>query len=131
MSSVNKVMLLSHLGRDPEVRKLSSGSPVVSLRIATNDRWRDKETGERREKTEWHSVSIFNESLGRIAEQYLRKGSLVYLAGELRTRKWQDQAGHDRETTEVVLTGPNCELTLVPNGRGVGSGQPTAAMQPG
>ena len=114
---VNKVILLGNLGRDPEVKQLRSGDPVVNLRIATNDTWRDKETGERRERTEWHSVVIFNPTLGRVAEQYLKKGSKVYVAGRLRTRTWQDQAGADRTTTEIVLGGPDCELTLLPDGR--------------
>ena len=123
---VNKVILLGTLGRDPEVRQLRSGDPVVNLRIATNDTWRDKATGERRERTEWHSVVIFNPTLGRVAEQYLKKGSKVYVAGRLRTRTWQDQAGADRTTTEIVLGGPDCELTLLPDGRRGGSREASA-----
>jgi single-strand DNA-binding protein len=101
--SVNKVILIGNLGRDPEVRRLNSGDPVVNLRIATSETWRDKQTGERRERTEWHSVVIFNENLARVAEQYLRKGSKVYVEGQLQTREWEDQSGQRRFTTEVVL----------------------------
>ena len=118
--SVNKVILVGNLGRDPEVRRLNSGAPVVNLRIATSENWRDKSTGERQERTEWHSVAIFNENLGRIAEQYLRKGSKVYVEGQLQTRKWQDQSGQDKYTTEVVLTRFRGELTLL-DGRGDGA----------
>lgn len=117
--SVNKVILLGNLGRDPEVRRLNSGAPVVSLRIATSESWRDKNTGERQERTEWHNVVIFNENLCKIAEQYLKKGSKVYVEGQLQTRKWQDQSGQDRYTTEVVLTRFRGELTLL-DGRGDG-----------
>ncbi|WP_333818468.1 single-stranded DNA-binding protein, partial [Tabrizicola sp.] len=101
--SVNKVILIGNLGRDPEVRSFQNGGKVVNLRIATSDTWRDKQTGERKERTEWHSVAIFNEALGRIAEQYLKKGSTVYIEGQLETRKWQDQSGQDKYSTEVVL----------------------------
>src|SRR5690606_19690228 len=94
--SVNKVILVGNLGRDPEVRRLNSGAPVVNLRIATSENWRDKNTGERQERTEWHNVVIFNENLAKIAEQYLKKGSKVYVEGQLQTRKWQDQSGQDR-----------------------------------
>ncbi len=118
--SVNKVILIGNLGRDPEVRTFPSGGKVVNLRVATSENWRDKQSGERREKTEWHSVAIFNENLGRIAEQYLRKGSKVYLEGQLETRKWQDQSGQDRYSTEVVLRF-NAALTLL-DGRGEGGG---------
>ncbi|MHA1158478.1 MAG: single-stranded DNA-binding protein [Alphaproteobacteria bacterium] len=111
--SVNKVILVGNLGRDPEVRSLQSGSKVVNLRVATSESWRDKTSGERQERTEWHSVAIFNENLGRIAEQYLRKGSKVYLEGQLQTRKWQDQSGNDRYSTEVVLQRFRGELTLL------------------
>jgi single-strand DNA-binding protein len=99
---------------------------MVSLRIATNDNWRDKATGERRERTEWHSVVIFNENLGKIAERYLKKGSKVYVAGRLRTRTWQDDGGNDRTSTEIVLSGPEGELTLLPDGRRGGSGESAA-----
>jgi single-strand DNA-binding protein len=122
--SVNKVILVGNLGRDPEVRRTNNGDPIVNLRIATSENWRDKQTGERRERTEWHSVVIFNEALGRIAEQYLKKGSKVYLEGQLQTRKWQDQSGADRYTTEVVLQRYRGELTLLDSrGGGGGGGQ--------
>jgi single-strand DNA-binding protein len=119
--SVNKVILVGNLGRDPEVRSFPNGGKVVNLRIATSETWRDKQSGERKERTEWHSVAIFNENLGRIAEQYLRKGSKVYLEGQLETRKWQDQSGQDRYSTEVVLRQFRGELTLL-DGRGEGGG---------
>ena len=111
--SVNKVILVGNLGRDPEVRSFQNGGKVCSLRIATSISWKDQQTGERRERTEWHSVSIFSEPLARIAEQYLRKGSKVYLEGQLETRKWQDQSGQDRYTTEVVLRPYRSALTLL------------------
>ncbi len=101
--SVNKVIIVGNLGRDPEVRNFQNGGKVVNLRIATSENWKDRNTGERKERTEWHSVAIFSEPLGRIAEQYLRKGSKVYIEGQLETRKWQDQSGQDRYSTEVVL----------------------------
>ena len=119
--SVNKVILVGNLGRDPEVRTFANGGKVVNLRIATSENWKDRNTGERREKTEWHSVAIFNENLGRIAEQYLKKGSTVYIEGQLETRKWQDQSGADRYTTEVVVKQFRGELTLL-GGRGDGGG---------
>ncbi|MCC6983973.1 MAG: single-stranded DNA-binding protein, partial [Bauldia sp.] len=119
--SVNKVILIGNLGKDPEVRKLNSGGSVVNLRVATTESWRDKATGERQERTEWHSVVIFNENLAKVAEQYLRKGSKVYLEGQLQTRKWQDQSGQDRYTTEVVLQRFRGELTLL-DSRGGGQG---------
>lgn len=119
--SVNKVILVGNLGRDPEVRSFPNGGKVVNLRIATSETWRDKQSGERKERTEWHSVAIFNENLGRIAEQYLRKGSTVYIEGQLETRKWQDQSGADRYSTEVVLRQFRGELTLL-GGRGEGGG---------
>ncbi|MFQ5346431.1 MAG: single-stranded DNA-binding protein [Rhodothalassiaceae bacterium] len=111
--SVNKVILVGNLGRDPEVRSLSNGSPVVNLSVATSETWRDKGTGERRERTEWHRVVIFNENLARVAEQYLRKGSKVYLEGQLQTRKWQDQSGADRYSTEIVLQRFRGELVML------------------
>ena len=111
--SINKVILVGNLGRDPEVRRLNSGAPVVNLRVATSENWRDKNTGERQERTEWHNVVIFNENLGRIAEQYLKKGSKVYIEGQLQTRKWQDQSGQDRYTTEVVIQRFRGELALL------------------
>ncbi len=119
--SVNKVILVGNLGRDPEVRTFQNGGKVCNLRIATSENWKDRNTGERREKTEWHSVAIFSEPLARIAEQYLRKGSKVYLEGQLETRKWQDQSGQDRYTTEVVLRPYKGELTLL-DSRGEGGG---------
>jgi len=119
--SVNKVILIGNLGRDPEVRNFPNGGKVCNLRIATSERWRDRNTGENREKTEWHSVAIFSEPLVRIAEQYLRKGSKVYLEGQLETRKWQDQSGQDRYSTEVVLRPYKGELTML-DGRGEGGG---------
>ncbi len=119
--SVNKVILIGNLGADPEIRRTNDGRPIANLRVATSENWRDKATGERREKTEWHRVVIFNEGLCRIAEQYLRKGSKVYLEGQLQTRKWQDQSGADRYSTEVVLQGFNSQLTML-DGRGEGGG---------
>ena len=118
--SVNKVIIVGNLGRDPEVRSFPNGGKVVNLRIATSESWRDKSSGERKERTEWHSVAIFNEALGKIAEQYLKKGSTVYIEGQLETRKWQDQSGADRYTTEVVLRQFRGELTLL-GGRDGGS----------
>jgi len=117
--SVNKVILIGNLGRDPEVRTFQNGGKVCNLRIATSDRWRDKATGENRERTEWHSVAIFQEGLVRVAEQYLRKGSTVYIEGKLQTRKWQDQSGADRYSTEVVLQGFDGTLVML-GGRGDG-----------
>lgn len=111
--SVNKVIIIGNLGRDPEVRSFPNGGKVCNLRIATSERWRDKNTGEQREKTEWHSVAIFNEGLVRVAEQYLRKGSTVYIEGQLETRKWQDQSGADRYSTEIVLRPYRGELTML------------------
>ena len=119
--SVNKVILIGNLGRDPEVRSFQNGGKVCNLRIATSETWKDKNTGERREKTEWHSVAIFQEGLVRIAEQYLKKGSKVYIEGQLQTRKWQDQSGADRYSTEVVLQGFGGTLTML-DGRDGGSG---------
>ena len=119
--SVNKVIIVGNLGRDPEVRSFQNGGKVCNLRIATSEQWKDRNTGERRERTEWHSVAIFSEPLARIAEQYLRKGSKVYIEGQLETRKWQDQSGQDRYSTEVVLRPFRSELTLL-DGRGEGGG---------
>ncbi len=119
--SVNKVILIGNLGRDPETRRTQDGRPIVHLSVATTDTWRDKNTGERRDKTEWHRVVIFNEGLCRIAEQDLKKGSKVYLEGSLQTRKWQDQqSGQEKYTTEVVLQGFNCALTML-DSRGGGA----------
>lgn len=111
--SVNKVMLIGNLGADPEVRSFPNGGQVVSLRVATSEAWKDKNTGERKERTEWHSISIFNEALGRIATQYLKKGATIYLEGQLETRKWEDQSGNDRYSTEVVLRPYRGNLTLL------------------
>lgn len=118
--SVNKVIIIGNLGRDPEVRSFSNGGKVCNLRIATSETWKDKSTGERKERTEWHSVAIFQEGLVRIAEQYLKKGSKVYIEGKLQTRKWQDQSGQDRYSTEVVLQGFDGTLTML-DGRDGGS----------
>jgi single-strand DNA-binding protein len=120
--SVNKVILVGNLGRDPEVRTFQNGGKVCNLRIATSENWKDRNTGERKEKTEWHSVAIFSEPLARIAEQYLKKGSKVYIEGQLETRKWQDQSGQDRYTTEVVLRPYRGELTLLDARDGGGGG---------
>lgn len=119
--SVNKVILVGNLGRDPEVRSFQNGGKVCNLRIATSETWRDRSSGERKERTEWHSVAIFNENLAKIAEQYLRKGSKVYIEGQLETRKWQDQSGQDRYSTEVVLRQFRGEMQLL-DGRGEGGG---------
>jgi single-strand DNA-binding protein len=119
--SVNKVILVGNLGADPEIRRTQDGRPVANLSVATSEQWRDKASGERRERTEWHRVVIFNEGLCRIAEQYLKKGSKVYLEGQLQTRKWTDQSGQDRYSTEVVLQGFNSVLTML-DGRGEGGG---------
>lgn len=113
MSSVNKAILVGNLGADPEVRQTSDGRPVVNLRIATSENWKDKNTGEKRERTEWHKIVIFSEGLCRVAEQYLRKGSKVYLEGQIQTRKWQDQSGQDKYSTEIVLQGFNSTLTML------------------
>jgi single-strand DNA-binding protein len=120
--SVNKVILVGNLGRDPEVRRLNSGDQVVNIRIATSESWRDKTSGERKEKTEWHSVVIFNEQIGKIVEQYCKKGSKVYVEGQLQTRKWTDQSGAEKYTTEIVLQRFRGELTLL-DSRGAGSGE--------
>lgn len=118
MSGVNKVILVGYLGADPEVRHTQAGAPVASMRIATNETWRDKTTGERKERTEWHSVVIWNEPLVKVAEQYLKKGSRVYIEGKLSTRKWQAKDGSDRYTTEVVLQGFNAQLTMLDGASG-------------
>jgi len=120
--SVNKVILIGNLGADPEIRRTQDGRPVANLRLATSESWKDKTTGERKEKTEWHRVVIFNENLCRIAEQYLKKGSKVFIEGALQTRKWQDQSGQDRYSTEVVLQGFRGELTLLDRAGSAGSG---------
>jgi single-strand DNA-binding protein len=117
--SVNKVILVGNLGRDPEVRRLTSGDPVVNLSIATSESWRDKASGERKEKTEWHRVVIFNENLGKVAEQYLKKGAKVYIEGQLQTRKYTDKDGAEKYSTEIVLQKFRGELTML-DGRGDG-----------
>jgi single-strand DNA-binding protein len=125
--SVNKVILVGNLGKDPEIRRTQDGRPIANLRVATTETWRDKTSGERREKTEWHSVVIFNEGLCRVAEQYLKKGAKVYIEGQLQTRKWQGQDGQDRYSTEVVLQGFNSTLTML-DGR-AGGASASAGMQ--
>jgi len=149
--SVNKVILVGNLGKDPEIRRTQDGRPIANLRIATSETWRDKTTGERREKTEWHSVVVFSEGLCRVVEQYLKKGAKVYIEGSLQTRKWQGQDGQDRYTTEVVLQGFNSVLTMLdargsgasasnampeddgyaPSGNGSGGKRSTTASAPG
>lgn len=115
--SVNKVIIIGRLGRDPEVRTFQSGGRVVNLNIATSESWKDKATGEKKERTEWHTVAIFNEPIGKIAEQYLKKGANVYIEGQIETRKWQDQSGADRYTTEIVIRPFRGELTLLDSRR--------------
>ena len=127
--SDNKVILIGNLGADPEVRSFANGGKVVNLRIATSEQWKDRNSGERQERTEWHSVAIFSEPLARVAEQYLRKGSKVYLEGQLETRKWQDQSGQDRYTTEVVLRPFSGTLTLL-DGRSEDGGVNRAGGSP-
>lgn len=133
--SINKVTLIGNLGADPEVRAFQNGGKVCNLRIATSETWRDKNSGERRERTEWHTVAIFSEPLVKVAEQYLRKGSKVYIEGQLETRKWQDQSGNDRYSTEVVMRPYKSELTLLDSKTGSESGgydnsQPPAGGAP-
>lgn len=120
--SVNKVILVGNLGSDPEIRRLQSGEPVANLRIATSESWRDRQSGERKDKTEWHSVVIFNENLAKVAEQYLKKGAKVYVEGQLQTRKWTDQQGNDKYTTEIVLQKFRGELQML-DSRGEGQQQ--------
>ncbi|TCP43951.1 single-stranded DNA-binding protein [Rhodovulum marinum] len=120
--SINRVQLLGHLGRDPEVRSFPNGGKVCNFRLATSDRWKDRNTGEQRERTEWHTIAIFNEALVRVAEQYLRKGSKVLVEGRLETRKWQDQSGQDRYSTEIVLRPYNGDLILLDGRSGQGDG---------
>ncbi|HKY83173.1 MAG TPA: single-stranded DNA-binding protein [Sphingobium sp.] len=120
--SVNKVILVGNLGADPEVKSFQNGGKVCNLRIATSESWKDRNSGERKERTEWHSVSIFSEGLAGVAERFLRKGSKIYVEGQLRTRKWQDQSGNDRYTTEVVLQGPGAVLTMLDGAPGGGQG---------
>jgi len=120
--SVNKVILVGNLGADPEIKRTQDGRPIANLRVATSESWRDKNTGERKEKTEWHRVVIFSEGLCRVAEQYLKKGSKVYVEGQLQTRKWTDQSGAERYSTEVVLQGFNATLTMLDGRSGGGGG---------
>ena len=120
--SVNKVIIVGNLGADPEVKSFQNGGKVCNLRIATSENWKDKNTGEKQERTEWHSVAIFSEGLAGVAERFLRKGSKVYIEGQLRTRKWQDQSGNDRYSTEVVLQGPGSVLTMLNGAPGGGQG---------
>ena len=120
--SVNKVILVGNLGKDPEIRRTQDGRPIANLSVATSDTWRDKATGERKEKTEWHRVVIFNEGLCKVAEQYLKKGAKVYIEGQLQTRKWTDQAGVEKYSTEVVLQGFNSVLTMLDGRSGGGAG---------
>lgn len=127
--SVNKVILIGNLGRDPEVRSLQNGGEVANLSVATSESWRDRESGERRERTEWHRVVIFNENLLKVAKQYLKKGSKVYLEGQLQTRKWTDQSGQERYSTEVVLPRFRGELTML-DGRGGGESQASQGSEP-
>jgi single-strand DNA-binding protein len=121
--SVNKVILVGNLGADPEIRRLNSGDPVVNFRIATSESWRDKNSGERKEKTEWHNIVVFNDNLAKVAEQYLKKGMKVYVEGQLQTRKWQDQTGNDRYTTEIVLQKFRGELQMLDARGGGGDAQ--------
>ncbi len=120
--SVNKVILVGNLGADPEIRRTQDGRPIANLRIATSETWRDKNSGERKEKTEWHRVVIFNEGLCKVAEQYLKKGAKVYIEGALQTRKWTDQSGQEKYSTEVVLQGFNSVMTMLDGARGGGGG---------
>jgi single-strand DNA-binding protein len=129
MASVNKVILIGNLGRDPEVRTFQNGNKVCNLSIATSEKWRDKNSGERKERTEWHSVAIFSEPLAKVAEQYLRKGSKVYIEGQLETRKWQDQSGNDKYSTEVVLRPYSSTLTMLDGGGNDNSGGGYGAPQ--
>ena len=121
MSSVNKVILIGNLGADPEVRSFQNGGRIANLRIATTEQWKDKNTGEKKERTEWHSVVLSSEGLAGVAERYLRKGSKVYIEGQLRTRKWQDQSGQDRYSTEIVVGGHNGVLTMLDGPQGGGN----------
>ena len=124
-NSVNKVILVGNLGADPEIRRTQDGRPIANLRLATTESWRDKSSGERRDRTEWHRVVIFSEGLAKVAEQYLKKGARVYVEGQLQTRKWQDQQGQDRYSTEVVLQGFGAQLVMLDRaGGGAGSGMP-------
>ncbi|CBI76336.1 single-strand DNA binding protein [Bartonella clarridgeiae 73] len=125
--SLNKVILIGNLGADPEIRRLNSGDQVANLRIATSESWRDRNTNERKERTEWHNIVIFNENLIKVVEQYLKKGSKIYIEGQLQTRKWQDQSGNDRYTTEIVLQRYRGELQML-NSREIGSGEQISSV---
>src|SRR5579864_4053106 len=129
--SVNKVILIGNLGADPEIRRTQDGRPIANLRVATSESWRDKATGERREKTEWHRVTIFNEGLAKVAEQYLKKGARIYVEGQIQTRKWQDQSGQDRYSTEIVLSAFRGELIMLSGNDGdeAGSARDRAPAQ--
>jgi single-strand DNA-binding protein len=130
--SVNKVILVGNLGADPEVKRMPSGEAIVNLSVATSETWRDKQSGERKEKTEWHRVVIFNENIAKVAEQYLKKGSKVYLEGQLQTRKWQDKTGADRYSTEIVLQRYRGEMTLLDGrneGGSMGGGEGRGSME--
>mgnify|MGYP000029434854 CR=1 FL=1 len=128
--SVNKVIILGNLGADPEVRSFQNGGQVCNLRLATSETWKDKNTGEKKERTEWHTVAVFQEGLVRVCQQYLRKGSKVYIEGKLQTRKWQDQSGNDRYSTEVVLQGFDGKLVMLDAPSGQGSQPYNAPAQP-
>ena len=121
--SVNKVILVGNVGADPEIRRTQAGAPIANLRVATSETWRDRNSGERKEKTEWHTVIVFNEGLCKVVEQYVKKGSKLYIEGSLQTRKWQDQSGNDRYSTEVVLQGFGGTLTMLDNPSGQSSQQ--------
>ena len=129
--SVNKVILIGNLGRDPEVRSFQNGGKVANLRVATSENWKDKNSGERRERTEWHSVAIFGEGLVGVVERFLKKGSKVYIEGQLETRKWQDQSGQDRYTTEVVVRGFSGSMQMLDGPRGAGNGSSDAGGDAG
>lgn len=129
--SLNKVMLIGNLGADPEIRSFQNGGKVANLRIATSENWKDRNSGERKEKTEWHTVAVFSEGLVGVVERFLKKGSKVYLEGKLQTRKWQDQNGQDRYSTEVVLQGPNEVMTMLDGAQGGGGGQRSGGWQQG
>ncbi len=129
--SLNKVMLIGNLGADPEIRSFQNGGKVANLRIATSESWKDRNTGERKEKTEWHTVAIFSEGLVGVVERFLKKGSKVYIEGKLQTRKWQDQNGQDRYSTEVVLQGPNAVMTMLDGAQGGGGGGRAGGWQSG
>ena len=129
--SVNKVILVGNLGKDPEIRRTQDGRPIANFSLATSESWRDKATGERKEKTEWHRVVVFNENICKVVEQYLKKGAKVYVEGQLQTRKWQDQSGQEKYSTEVVLQGFNAQLTMLDGRNGAGAGTGTGMQEGG